>query len=267
MKLNYLDQGSGEPVVLMHGLFGSLNNLGSLTRSLLDKNRVIGIDLRNHGDSPHQQAMDYPLMAADVIELLDDLGIATANLIGHSMGGKVAMQIALTYPERLNKMVIVDIAPVNYESHHGDILDGLKQLSETEITSRTEADKLLAAYEPEIGVRAFLLKNLKKLPTGGYGLRLNLTSIVANYHTSLVVAPQGEPFPGEVLFVKGENSSYIQTQHREMILNLFPAAKIKTMTGTGHWLHAEKPETFNKLVHHFLESGRSIEVGIDRAGL
>lgn len=237
----------------MHGMFGSLSNLGLLGRALSDNYSVISVDMRNHGESPHNLVMDYPSMADDIIELMDDLNFDQATLIGHSMGGKVAMQVAMNHPERVNKLVIADIAPVDYKpDRHGGVLEGLTSLATTRPTSRKEADQRLATYVDEPSVRAFLLKNLIRAKDGRFDLRLYMEGIIANYYDKLTLAPTGEPFSGPTLFIKGENSAYIQDKHRSKVVRLFPNTKLKVIENTGHWLHAEKPETFNKSVSIFL---------------
>lgn len=254
MKLNYSIQGEGLPVILMHGMFGSLSNLRVVGRALTDLYKVISVDLRNHGESPHSLEMDYPTMAEDIIELMDDQCLQEADLLGHSMGGKIAMQIAMNYPDRVNKLIAADIAPVTYKpDRHGGVLEGLQALAKTRPTSRREADELLATYVEENSVRAFLLKNLVREKDGQFGLRLYMDGIIGNYYDTLTLAPTGEPFSGPTLFIKGEDSAYIQDKHRDEVLRLFPKAQLKMIANTGHWLHAEKPETFNKIVHSFLE--------------
>ena len=253
MKLNYSTQGSGKPIILMHGMFGSLSNLGLIGRALLDSYTVISVDLRNHGESPHSLVMDYPCMANDIIDLMDNLGLHQASLLGHSMGGKIAMQIALNHPKQVHKLIVADIAPVDYKpDRHGGVLDGLTVLTEKRPASRREADLLLASYVEEAPVRAFLLKNLSRAEDGKFDLRLNMEGIVANYYDTLTLAPTGEPFSGPTLFIKGENSAYIQDKHRSEVLRLFPNAQLKVIAKTGHWLHSEKPDTFNKIVQDFL---------------
>ena len=237
----------------MHGMFGSLSNLGLIGRALSENYTVISVDLRNHGESPHSQEMDYSCMANDIFELMDDLNLGMATLIGHSMGGKVGMQVALNHPKRVHKLIVADIAPVEYKpERHGGVLEGLTALAETRPTSRKNADQLLATYVHEASVRAFLLKNLIRGKDGKFDLRLYLDGIVANYNNALTLAPTGSPFLGPTLFIKGADSAYIQDKHRSEILRLFPNVQLKIIANTGHWLHAEKPETFNKIVGNFL---------------
>ncbi len=252
VRLNYTLKGEGEAVILMHGMFGSYSNLGMVSRYLADHYHTISVDLRNHGDSPHTSTMSYPAMAEDVLTLMDSLGLDRACLLGHSMGGKVAMQMALTYPERVAKLVVADISPVHYGARHDEVLDGLKALDEASIKSRNQAREILESFVSEPGVSSFLLKNVYRLENGEFDLKINLAAIFASYFDELTLPPTGQPFHGPVLFVKGENSPYIQDSHKEEILHLFPKATLKILAKTGHWLHAERPEAFNHIVRDFL---------------
>lgn len=262
MKLNYIEQGAsaGETptIILIHGMFGSLSNLGMLGRSLVDRYRVISVDLRNHGDSPHEQKMDLPTMAADIVELMDDLAIDSATLIGHSLGGKIAMQIALNSPARVAELIVIDIAPVTYSGGQDQALAALVALSKLQVESRSAADQVLGEFIEEAATRAFLLKNLTRDTQGGLGLKLNIASILENYATTLVAAPTGETYMGPALFLKGENSAYIQDKHRPIIEQMFPQVQLQVVAGTGHWLHAEQPSLVNRLIADFLSENHLI---------
>jgi esterase len=259
MKLNYIDQGRSlsPAVILIHGMFGSLSNLGMLGRTLVDQYRVISVDLRNHGDSPHEQVMDLPSMAADIVKLMDDLGIVKATLIGHSLGGKIAMQVALNSPDRVKRLVIADIAPVTYSGGQDQALAGLVALSVASIESRSAADKLLSEHIEEPSTRAFLLKNLARDEEGNLSLKLNISSIEDNYATTLVAAPTGELYSGPTLFLKGENSAYIQDKHMPIIEQMFPQVQLQVVANAGHWLHAEQPQVVNSLIAAFLGENQS----------
>jgi len=257
MKLNYLEQGTGSPVILMHGMFGSLSNLGNLARALAGNYHVISVDLRNHGDSPHEQRMDLEVMGKDIIELMDKLDIPSSALIGHSLGGKVSMQVAMSQPDRVDSLVVADISPVDYpEQNNNQVVSALVALSEQTIDSRQLADATLAKYDIDAPTRAFVLKNLRRLSSGHFELKLNVDSISANYGNKLVMAPKGEPYSGPTLFIKGQNSAYIQDKHLPIIENLFPNSDLEVIDGVGHWLHAEKPEVFNNVVSDFLGENR-----------
>ena len=259
MKLNYIDQGRtlSPAVILIHGMFGSLSNLGMLGRTLVDKYRVISVDLRNHGDSPHEREMCLPSMAADIVRLMDDLGIVKAILIGHSLGGKIAMQVALNSPDRVKRLVVADIAPVTYSGGQDQALAGLVALGSASVESRTAADKLLSQYIEEPSTRAFLLKNLARDDEGNFGLKLNISAIEKNYATTLVAAPTGETYGGPTLFLKGENSAYIQDKHMSIIEQMFPNVQLQVVANAGHWLHAEQPQVVNSLIAAFLGENQS----------
>ncbi len=255
MKLNFRDHGEGNAVILIHGLFGSLSSLSSLAKELGRMFRVVSIDLRNHGASDHCQKMDLASMAGDISETMTFLGISEAAIVGHSLGGKVGMQMALTFPNLVTNLVVADIAPVKYSPQHNPLLDGLQHLNAMSVISRGEADDVLSKYETDRAVRAFLLKNLIRENSGQYRLRLNLAAIIENYNVTLTAAPKGGPSSCPVLFLKGQNSAYVQHKHYQEINRIFKRASVRVIDGVGHWLHTEKPELFNQLVSEFLISG------------
>ena len=240
-------------VVLLHGLFGMGSNLAGVSRALDEQFRVFSLDLRNHGRSPQCAAMDYPAMAEDVAQFIRDHNLARVHLLGHSMGGKVAMQLALTEPTLVDRLIVADIAPVSYPDRHDRVLAALNALVLQGITSRRDADHQLAQHIDDAGVRAFLLKSLYRNERGDFAWRFNLAAINASY-PALRGAVEGEPFAGPVLFIKGECSNYIDSSHQTAIAGLFPGAGLKVVQGAGHWLHAEKPATFNRLVLRFFSS-------------
>lgn len=264
-QLNYQQIGQGEHIVLIHGLFGSLENLNMVAKSLSDQYCVTSIDVRNHGNSFHQEGMQYEALAQDVINLLATLTIECCHILGHSMGGKIAMQIALSHPEKVKKLIIADIAPVVYPAHHLTIIKGLQAIELNNIKNRKEADKQLANYVETVSVRQFLLRNLviKKGEDSNekehFTFKCNLTNIEQGYPQimqgiDLNNSDNTAPFQGETLFIKGGNSDYILPIHQDSIHALFPQAKAKIIQGAGHWLHAEKTVIFNKIVKNFLRS-------------
>lgn len=265
MKLNYKEYpGQGETLLILHGLFGSLGNWNWHSKMLSQHFRVFALDLRNHGNSPHSEIMDYTSMAADVLELLDELQLTTVNLLGHSMGGKVAMQLALTHPERVDRLVVADIAPVSYRSEHDTIFKGLLSVDLAELKSRAEADTQLARHVSDEVVRQFLLTNLQRDGSGRFSWRINLPALAANY-AQLRAAPSAQGvFRKPVLFLKGDWSDYILEEYRAAILARFPEAQLKTIQQTGHWLHAEKPQTFYRLLVGFL--GADAALTADESG-
>ncbi|WP_163831587.1 alpha/beta fold hydrolase [Spartinivicinus ruber] len=254
LKLHYKEFGDGEPLVLVHGLFGSLENLGGIAKILAKQFTVYSLDMRNHGRSPHSDRMDHQLMTSDLVYFLQDKGINKARFLGHSMGGKVVMQLALSYPQYVKKLIVADIAPVKYSARHNDVFAGLLAINPKTIKSRIEADKILQQYISEMPVRSFLLKNLVKNTESGFAWRMNLTALHSQYHNIIDGQTFDQPYQGEVLFVKGGNSDYLQPSHRSEILAMFPNAQVREIPNTGHWLHAEKPELFCRVVERFLGS-------------
>lgn len=242
------------PVVLIHGLFGSYENLGIIARSLSEQFHVINVDVRNHGRSGHSAQMNYSLMADDLAQTLDALGVNSAYLLGHSMGGKLAMRFAISYPDRVQKLILADIAPVAYQPRHHAIFTGLKSIDLATLSSRAEADKQLANHVTETGVRQFLLKSLVKDEAGKFSWRFNLDALWANYQTLIGDLGTEGSYTGPTLFIKGGDSDYILNEHRPVIAKHFPAAQAKIIQGTGHWLHAEKPAIFSRIVTEFLLS-------------
>lgn len=261
MILHSQCSGQGPHLVLIHGLFGSYDNLGVIARALSDSFHIINIDVRNHGQSGHSEHMSYALMVADVADTLDALGVTSTAILGHSMGGKLAMAFALQQPERVTKLILADIAPIAYPPRHNAVFAGLQQVQLATINSRSDADKQLSVHIKEPSVRQFLLKSLNKT-NNGFAWRFNLEALMANYQAligdelSLTAGPDSKPatFDGPTLFIKGGDSDYILAEHRPAIMALFPHAQAKIIQGTGHWLHAEKPAVFCKLVRDFLLS-------------
>ncbi|NVK43881.1 MAG: alpha/beta fold hydrolase [Oceanospirillaceae bacterium] len=251
MKLHHQILGEGRPLLILHGLFGNLDNWASQAKALANEYRVISVDLRNHGRSPHNDEMTYPAMAADLVELLDDLGLERVLVLGHSMGGKAAMQLALLYPERVERLIVVDIAPVQYPNHHDDVFKGLFAVQLDSLKSRGDADKQLAPFVPDAMVRAFLLRNLYRDENGVFAWRINLDGLQRSY-AGISAAPVGSAFQGPTLFIKGGTSDYIRADYRDALLALFPNAGYKVIDGAGHWPHAEKPALMTRLIRNFL---------------
>lgn len=252
LELNYKSTGQGQPLVLLHGLFGSLENLGLLSRALAEQYQVYAVDLPNHGRSPHTERTSLPLMAQQVKDWMDAKGLNKAILVGHSLGGKVAMELALTYPESVVSLVVIDIAPVAYPPSHGDVFAGLSSLDPASLGSRSDADLLLLRYVPEPAVRSFLLKNLVRQDQQ-FAWRMNFAVLQRDYGAMLQANRVDAMFPGPVLFLKGENSSYIRAEHEADMRSRFPAAGVKIVADTGHWLHAEKPSLTQRLLIKFLQ--------------
>jgi esterase len=245
--------GQGQAIVLIHGLFGSYENLGVIARALAGQWQVVNLDMRNHGRSDWHDSMSYALMAEDVKDTLDNLGLEQVILLGHSMGGKIAMEFALRYPERVDKLILADISPVQNRPRHLEILSALDSIDLNNLQSRQQADQQLALSINETGVRQFLLKSLYK-EDDHFRWRFNIKALIANYLQLLEAPPSKGPYTGPTLFIKGAESDYLLPEHQSLIQQLFPHSKAKVIMGTGHWLHAEKPVAFAKIVTDFLLS-------------
>ncbi|MGL9722291.1 esterase [Sodalis sp. (in: enterobacteria)] len=252
MKLNYRLQAArqpeqGLPVVLIHGLFGSLDNVGVLARPLGENHRTLQIDLRNHGLSPHAPTMGYDEMAWDVLALLDALLIERCIVIGHSMGGKVAMTLCALAPARIAQAVVIDMAPVAYQvRRHDAIFAALARVSEAGITQRSDAARLMEQDIDDPGTIQFLLKSFDQ---GQW--RFALDSIQHNY-ADIIGWRTLPPWPGPILFIRGGNSPYLDDRYRETLRQQFPRARAHVVAGAGHWVHAEKPQAVVRAVARFL---------------
>ena len=252
MQLNYKQLGQGPDVILIHGLFGSLENLNVIAKPLSEHFTVTNVDLRNHGLSPHSDEMSYPAMAKDIVELLQHLNIKKAHIIGHSMGGKVAMELALTQPELIEKLIVLDIAPVTYPPRHTKILQALNAVASEHIEDRKHADHLMQPYIDELGVRQFLLKSLAKNEAGKLTWRFNLPVLDKKYSNILSNVNENNSCLCDTLFIKGNDSDYILPEYRTAIVTRFKNTKAKIIHGAGHWLHAQKPMAVNKAISDFL---------------
>jgi esterase len=245
--------GQHKPALLvLHGLYGQQGNWASHARALADDFTVYALDARNHGQSPHADSMTLPQMAQDVSDTMDALGLEQAHLLGHSMGGKIAMLLALQQPGRVQSLLVVDIAPVAYARGDVQVLQALVGLDLAALVSRGEADELLAAQVQTAAVRDFLLTNLVKDAEDGFRWRFNLPVLAHSFGEIIGWPETTRIYEGPVLFIKGANSDYILPEHQQATLKLFPRARLKTVQGAGHWVHSEKAETFRKLARDFL---------------
>lgn len=243
MELNYKSFGQGDPVIILHGLFGTLDNWQTIARALAEEYLVFIIDQRNHGRSPHVPGMSYPLLAEDLREFMESHWMYRAHIVGHSMGGKTAMQFALSYPDMVNRLAVIDIAPKEYEGGHEVIFDALLSLPLDKIDSRQEAESFLAERINDPGVLQFLLKNLSRNTDGRYAWKMNLPVLHQHYRDILGPVTGDAPFDDPVLFLRGGQSPYIQLPEDEVVIrNLFPQAGVQTVAGAGHWVHAEAPQ-------------------------
>ncbi|MBL4624893.1 MAG: alpha/beta fold hydrolase [Flavobacteriales bacterium] len=251
MELFYKKSGQGQSLIVLHGLMGMLDNWATPAKVLAKYFEVYLVDQRNHGHSAHSTEFTYQSMSDDLYEFIETHQLEGAHLLGHSMGGKTAMKFAQNNPGLLDKLIIADIAPKAYEVHHQQILAGLQAIELDKIQRRSEADETLQQYIPEFGVRQFLLKNLYWPEKGRLAWRFNL-EVINETIEQIGEEVNDRQYDGETLFVRGENSNYIQDSDKEMIDIYFPNSKIETIANSGHWVHAEQPEQFLKYVLDFL---------------
>lgn len=250
MQLYFETLGEGNPAyVFLHGFLGSLDNWRTVAKQLGLPGRIYLVDARNHGRSPHSAEHTYPAMAEDVIELLNSEGLAVAHLLGHSMGGKVAMQVAFMAPERVASLVVVDIAPRAYAGGHEAILQALCAV-DLRVARREDIEAQLRPTIPEPGIRQFLLKGLARTLEGKFFWRFNLPVLAASYE-AILAAVSGPPYEGPALFMRGENSSYVSPEDTEHIHRLFPKAQIHTIPNAGHWVHVDNPTAVREILRAF----------------
>ena len=268
MKLNTRIIGQGKDLIILHGLYGSGDNWLTVARDLAEHFRVHLPDQRNHGNSPHHPDHSYKAMVSDVMEYLTEYNINSPIVLGHSMGGKTAMWLSILHPEVISKLIVVDISPVGYAqvtspssliSQHLNIVNSMRMIDLSILKTRQEIDKELSVYVPSEKVRQFLLKSIERKKDGSYRWKLNIDAI-SNYLPEImngIDVAKNASFINQtmpVLFIKGELSEYIPEEDFEAIKNLYPQAFIETIYGSGHWIHAEKPESFLAVVKSFLES-------------
>lgn len=271
IDLNYKELGSGEPVLILHGLFGTLDNWQTIAKGLSEHFTVFLLDLRNHGRSPHTEGVfDYNTLAEDVAYFMHTHWLYEARVIGHSMGGKTAMQLALNYPDKVKKLVVIDIAPKKYPNRHQAVFDAFFGLDLNTLTDRKAAETyLMQQLNDDVGTVQFLLKNLsrksntvtpsgadsrhKSVKGGGFEWKLNLPAIYESYpHILDNVDNPVDNFNKDTLFIRGGTSEHVQDADFADILKLFPKARFETIEGAGHWVHADKPKALFDVLMSFL---------------
>lgn len=253
MILYSTSEGAGDPVVILHGLMGSCGNWRTVQAALADRYRVICFDLPNHGRSPHAARFDLRSIGDDVRESLDALGVERAAVIGHSLGGKVAMQMASDHAERLRGLVVVDISPRAIQPVQLFVLRACQQLDLASATRRSELDAGLAQFIPQAETRDFLLKNVGRDAEGRFTWRVPLQALIDNYRVVSDAPPLVAPYEGAALFVAGGNSPFRLMADEALIRGWFPAASFVTIPGAGHLVHADQPEAFVAQVRSFLK--------------
>ncbi len=252
MKLYSHKIGTGEPFLILHGLFGSSDNWLTIAKKLSEKYSIHLIDARNHGKSPHANEFGYDNMAMDVREYIQDHNLKKIILLGHSMGGKIAMKIALEYPLRIQKLIVADIAPKKYSIIHNNISDALLSIKTNLLISREQADNQLSQTIKSSLLRKFLLKNLYRDENNKYKWRLNLEAICDNLESLGAEVISSQKYDGDTLFIRGGLSDYITAEDEVEIHSLFPKALIQSIPRATHWLHAENPEDFLSEIQRFL---------------
>jgi pimeloyl-ACP methyl ester carboxylesterase len=235
------------PLLIVHGLFGSARNWGAVAKRLSDSREVTAVDMRNHGESPWMDSHSYEDMAADLAGLLS----RPTDVLGHSMGGKAAMLLALTQPENVGKLVVADIAPVAYGHTQMPLIEAMRELDLAAVETRRDADEQLARHVADPGIRAFLLQSLD---VKGKRWRLNLDALARDMDRVLSFPEAAGRFEGPTLFLTGSESDYVRPEHRDRIRSLFPRARFAKLPGAGHWLHADRPREFEAAVRIFLDA-------------
>ena len=252
MELFCRELGEGHPLIIMHGLFGSSDNWLTQAKKLSEDYKVYLIDARNHGQSPHDSAHNYTVISQDIMEFIKKHKLVNPYMIGHSMGGKALMKFLCLYPDIIKKAIVADISPRFYPRHHEHIIDGLSAITLNTLSSRQEADDILAAYLPNLGERQFLLKNLYRNENGNFQWRMNLDVLVQEIDNIGEGLDSNCRVYTPTLFINGGASDYVKVEDQTLISALFSKSSFITISGAGHWLHAEKPEEFLNHVKQFL---------------
>lgn len=254
MQLNFKKYGNGEHLIILHGLFGSLDNWQSLAKQWAEIFSVFIIDLRNHGKSPHVDEHNYDAIADDIAAFMQQQQLEKANFLGHSMGGKAVMQFSITYTEKVIKQIVLDIAPKQYGRGHDDIFNALFHINLNTLQSRNEADNLLKEKIQDFSTRQFILKNLERSPNGEYEWKFNLDILYRDYDRICEAIKTKRPINVPTLIIKGEKSRYITEEDEQVIKTMFPQSTIASVINAGHWVHADNPGELFTLVNRFLIS-------------
>jgi len=255
MQLNFKQFGeTGKPLIILHGLFGLLDNWLTIGKTISEHGYIVYlVDQRNHGRSPHEAPLAFQAFAEDLKDFISQQNIQDPVLIGHSMGGKTVMEYAVTNPGTYDGLVVVDIGPKPYPVHHKKILAGLNAINLEEVANRNQADEMLSRYEPVMGVRQFLLKNLYRKDEGGFAWRFNLPLLTSDIENVGAEIKSDIEVDAPALFMRGEKSDYILDEDWAGILKMFPAAKLETIANAGHWIQADQPGSFVTALFKFLD--------------
>lgn len=254
MKLFYRKFGEGQPLIILHGLFGQSDNWNGLAKQFAAKGlEVYTLDLRNHGLSPHSDVWNYKAMSEDILELIKENKLNNVILLGHSMGGKVAMQFAIDHPDKLDKLIVVDIAPKAYPLQHELVIKGLEAVDFEIVKARKEVEDILSEYIFDLGTKQFLLKNTYWKENGTLAWRFNLKVISEQIANVGEATPSDKSCDVQTLFIRGERSQYLLDEDMSLIQDIFPRSMLETIIDAGHWVHAEKPKEFFECVMRFIK--------------
>jgi esterase len=256
VPLHYRVMGEGPPLLVLHGLLGSHHNLLPVAAKLATQFHVFAVDHRNHAASPHADAFNYDLMAADLGAFLAEHQLGRVSLLGHSMGGKVAMRFAQLHPEAVARLIVADMSPRAYPLLHAELLEVMAALDLKRCRHRREIEQALEAVAPEKSTRQFLLKSVGPDPAGGFRWKSNVRGIRDSYPGLSAALPASPAFPGPALFIRGECSDYIRDEDSGLIRQLFPQAILRTIPQAGHWVHADAPDEFGALCLDFLSGNK-----------
>jgi esterase len=256
LELNYKEFGQGDPIIILHGLFGTLDNWQTIAKKLAEKNTVFILDQRNHGKSPHTEEFNYNLLAEDLYSFMTDHWIYSAIIIGHSMGGKVAMQFAMNNPDMVEKLIVIDVAPVQYERGHDTVFEALDAIDLNTLQNRKDAEIILNnKLNNDVGTVQFLLKNLSRdAENVKYEWKMNYNVLKSKYAEIIKPIEFIQPFEAPTLFVRGSKSDYILDAYWDNIKIGFPEAKLTTIADAGHWVHADKPLELFSVLENFINS-------------
>lgn len=254
MKLFYRKSGHGQPLIILHGLFGQSDNWNTLVKQFSENGfEVYAVDARNHGLSPHSDEWNYKVMSDDILELIKDNNLEDVIFMGHSMGGKVAMQFAIDHPQYLDKLIVVDIAPKYYPLHHQSVLAALQAVDFSVVKARREVEDVLSQYISDLGTKQFLLKNIYWKENGELAWRFNLNVMVQKIENIGEATVSDKICDVTTLFIRGEKSNYILEEDIDLIQEIFPRSILETITDAGHWVHAEQPKAFFECVMKFIK--------------
>ena len=250
--MNYKEYGAGEPIIILHGLLGMLDNWHTIAKKLSEDYWVISVDQRNHGKTFHSEEFNYKLLSSDLMAFLEERHIPNCHILGHSMGGKTVLQFLNDFPDIVQKAIVVDISPKAYSGGHEKIFEALKSVDLNTMATRKEVQEKLLEQIPNMGTVLFLMKNLSRKLEGGFEWKANINALDQNYGAIKSAIPFDDIIETPTLFIKGENSDYIIEEDQELIHSQFEEASFLTIPNAGHWVHADQPEALLNSVKDFL---------------